>query len=240
MDTRLTVLGSGSSGNCYLVQNSNECLIIEAGINPNYTLRAIDFDLSIISGCIATHSHLDHSKYALQYAQKGIKVYSHEDTFRGFKHHNFIIIDDKKTFKVGNFRIKAFELVHDVKTYGFYINHPETGNFCFITDTSEIPYKFKGMNHILVESNFDEELINTNDTSYFLRDRIVSSHLSFDKCNEFVMNSDLSQVVNIVLLHASDFNSDVGAFKAKMKQNTNKQVYIADKGLEINFNINPF
>ena len=29
---RLKVLGSGSSGNCYILENDNEALIIEAGL----------------------------------------------------------------------------------------------------------------------------------------------------------------------------------------------------------------
>jgi hypothetical protein len=150
------------------------------------------------------------------------------------------VVKENKAFKVGNFKIMPFELTHDVPCFGFLINHEETGNFCFITDACEVPYQFKDLNHILVESNYDKEIIDTNDTNYILRDRVVQSHLSFDSCLEFISRQDLSNVHNIVLLHASDTNSSIDAFATQVTQKFIKSVFIARKGLKINFNINPF
>jgi phosphoribosyl 1,2-cyclic phosphodiesterase len=237
----LLTIGSSSSGNSYLIYNESECLILEAGINLSEIKKALDFDLSTVIGCISSHSHGDHSKFIDQYAKAGIEIYAHESVFSGRKpHHNYKEIKENKVFKLGDFSIKPFELTHDVPCFGFYINHPDTGNFCFITDTSEIPYRFAGLNHILVESNYDTEIIDTNDTNYILRDRIVNSHLSFDLCKDFISRQDLSNVQNIVLLHASDTNSDIMRFRNEVSYEFVKDVYVAKKGLKIDFNINPF
>lgn len=42
---RLKVLGSGSSGNCYILENENEALIIEAGLPFMEVKKALDFNV---------------------------------------------------------------------------------------------------------------------------------------------------------------------------------------------------
>ena len=59
---RLKVLGSGSSGNCYLLECKDESLILEAGFNYKRIKEFIGFDLSRISGLLVTHEHDDHAK----------------------------------------------------------------------------------------------------------------------------------------------------------------------------------
>lgn len=53
------VLGTGSKGNCYLVQaNENEKLLIECGITWNSMITGLDFNLEGIQGCLVSHKHL--------------------------------------------------------------------------------------------------------------------------------------------------------------------------------------
>ena len=42
----LKVLGSSSSGNCYILDNGSEALIIEAGIRFMEVKKALDFNIS--------------------------------------------------------------------------------------------------------------------------------------------------------------------------------------------------
>ena len=60
---KLIVLGSSSSGNCYILDNGNEALIIEAGIRFQEVKKALDFNLRKVVGCVVTHAHNDHAKY---------------------------------------------------------------------------------------------------------------------------------------------------------------------------------
>jgi phosphoribosyl 1,2-cyclic phosphodiesterase len=237
---KLKVLGSSSKGNGYLVYNKVSCLIIEAGVPLKDVKKALDFDTSIIKGCIVSHYHQDHSKYIEEYAKAGIPIYAHESVFGDRNNHNFILINTHSSFKIGLFRIKPFELKHDVYNLGFLIDHADTGKFIFITDTASIPYNFKGLNNILVECNFDTKIIDENKTPFHLRDRVVYNHLSLEACKHFLMNTDLKQVNNIVLLHPSDSNSHISDFTKVLGASTGKDVYIAEKGLEIEFNFLPF
>ena len=54
----LKVLGSGSSGNCYLLENETECLVIEAGLPLMEVKKAIGFNIKKIVGVVASHEHL--------------------------------------------------------------------------------------------------------------------------------------------------------------------------------------
>lgn len=60
---KLIVLGSSSSGNCYILDNGKEALIIEAGIRFQEVKKALDFNLRKVVGCVVTHAHNDHAKY---------------------------------------------------------------------------------------------------------------------------------------------------------------------------------
>ena len=68
-------LGSGSSGNCYILENNSEALIIEAGIPFMAVKKALDFNISKIAGVVVSHSHGDHAKHVGEYEKSGISVF---------------------------------------------------------------------------------------------------------------------------------------------------------------------
>ena len=51
-------LGSSSAGNCYLLEDDNEILILEAGISFKEVKKAIDFRVEKIKGVLVSHEHL--------------------------------------------------------------------------------------------------------------------------------------------------------------------------------------
>ena len=56
----LKILGSSSKGNCYLLDNGNDCLMIECGIPFKDVQKAVNFGISRIAGVIISHEHGDH------------------------------------------------------------------------------------------------------------------------------------------------------------------------------------
>ena len=71
---KLTVLGSSSKGNGYIIHDNEEALIIEAGISIAKLKLAVSYNLSKIDGCIITHEHGDHAKFANTYIKNGVDV----------------------------------------------------------------------------------------------------------------------------------------------------------------------
>ena len=72
---KLKALGSGSSGNCYILENESEALIIEAGLPFMEVKKALDFNVRKIKAVITTHIHSDHHQYFFQYVRAGIPVW---------------------------------------------------------------------------------------------------------------------------------------------------------------------
>lgn len=220
----LKVVGSGSAGNCYLLESEKECLVIEAGLSFMEVKKAIDFNIKKIVGVVATHIHKDHSKYIYQYEKVGIPVFIPYAFY-------------KPSYCFGNFKIKPFELVHDVPCYGFYITHPDIGSLVYATDTEYIKYRFKGINHILVEANYSDDLVDTDAENY---SHVLQGHMSLETALGFICTNDNPMLKNIVLLHLSDKNADSALFLQKTKEITDKNVYVAKKNLEVNLDLTPF
>lgn len=53
----LKIIGTGSKGNCYLLQGENETLIIEAGVNFADIKKALNYNLSNVVGVLLSHAH---------------------------------------------------------------------------------------------------------------------------------------------------------------------------------------
>lgn len=243
----LRVLGSSSAGNCYLLQGKNSTLIIECGIPFKQLQVAMQFDFSKVCGALVTHEHGDHAKAVKNCVAAGIDVYSSPGTFAALNldHHRVRPVNPMRPFMVGEFKVLAFDTKHDVRQpYGFLINHPECGNVLFLTDTEYVEYKFKDLNHIIVEANYCESIITQRffdgKIAGFLKSRTESSHMSLQTCKRLLQANDLSKVRNIVLIHLSDSNSDAAMFHREIQGLTGKTTHIATGGLSVNLDLSPF
>lgn len=225
---KLKVLASGSKANSYILETETEALIIEAGVPFKELIRHVDHKK--IVGFLVSHEHKDHAKYLEEYRDYG-KNYLGNGWLR----------DMGVLF--GKFRIKAFELHHNVPCYGYLIEHPDMGRVVFATDTGYIEYKFKDISHWLIECNYSSGILDKRVAEGFnpvLADRIVKDHMSLETCKEFLSKNDLSTALHIVLLHLSDGNSNAEQFQREIHELTNKKTDIAEKGLTLDFSLCPF
>ena len=246
----LKVLGSSSKGNCYILENATEALIIECGVNISEIKMALNFSFAKVAGCVLTHCHNDHSKSINEVMKVGVNVFTSRGTIRELgldvTHHRLHTVKAKEMFQVGPFKVIPFDLQHDVpEPLGFIINHPECGNVLFITDSYYVKDTFKNINNIIIEANFSQAIIDKRvadgASPEFLRNRIFKSHMSIETCKKTLAANDLSKVHNIVLIHLSDGNSNAAQFQSEIEGMTGKKVTVADAGVIIeNFNKNVF
>lgn len=238
---KLKVLGSSSSGNSYLLESEDEILVIEAGLTFRKIQEGINFNTNKVIGCLVTHEHKDHSKAIDQLIKNGIDIYASKGTMEAVEleeGHRTKIIRDQETVRVGGFTILPFNTQHDAaEPLGFLIQHKEMGKLLFITDSYYCKYKFKGLDHILVECNYKKEILEENIekgiVSEWRKDRITKSHFELENVKTFLRSSDLEKTKNIVLLHLSSQNSDEKLFKREIERTTGIPVYIAKYGLEL-------
>ncbi len=235
----LKVLGSSSSGNCYILENKQEALIIEAGVKFIDVKKALDFDIRKVVGCLITHQHNDHAKYIKNMVDSGFLTLALPEvwTAKGVSDSRALCIESGKGYRFGGFKVLPFTACHDVPCVGYLIEHKETGRIMFLTDSCMCEYVFPGLNHVMIECNYSDEklieAINAGRTLPSQRDRLMTSHMELDTCKEFLRANDLSKVSNIILLHLSDNNSDEGRFVKEIERLTGKMVYAARAGLEI-------
>lgn len=55
--SRLITIGTGSSGNAYILECHNEILLLELGVGWSDIKKALNFDLSKVVGVCVSHSH---------------------------------------------------------------------------------------------------------------------------------------------------------------------------------------
>lgn len=245
---QLTVLGSSSAGNCYVLQNEQEALIIEAGVSIMEVKKAVDFNISKIAGVLVSHEHGDHSRYVNDFLKSRIQVFASAGTVHKINITGSFyprVLEAGCKVQIGNFTVLPFEVKHDAaEPLGFVINHPDTGNLLFATDTYYLPYCFANLNNILIEANYRMDLLQKNiDAGRIpanLLNRTLESHMSLATCKEALLANDLRAVNNIVLIHLSDGNSHAEQFRSEIYQATGKTVHIADKGLQIKLGKTPF
>jgi len=239
-------LASSSAGNCYILYTDSEVLILEAGVRFSTVQKELNYNLTKVKGVIVTHLHGDHSKYLSQFVNAGISCLADESVFEhhGLKGSNLITAEHQKEYKLGGFNVKPFSVEHDVPTFGFLLDHEKMGKTVFITDTGEVNYSFKGLSNVIIEANYGEQIIYNNVLNGVIHpvhgERVAKSHLSLEKCAEWLGLMDLSKVNNIVLVHLSSQNSDAEIFKKRIEESFCKKTHIAKKGLDIEFGKYPF
>lgn len=242
----LSILGSNSNGNGYVIQNDNEALILECGFRFLDAQKALDFNTQKVVAALVSHEHGDHAKYVKEYKTRGIKIYASAGTLEkiGLQNEKTILRHTQKV-KIGNFTILPFNVKHDcAEPLGFLINHPEMGNLVFATDTYYLPYTFDDVQHWLIECNYRKDILDKNcpkgSFKKVLRDRTLQSHMSYETCEKALLSNDLSPAKNIILIHLSDGNSNAAEFKKNIEKSTGKMTFVADRNMTINISKNGF
>mgnify|MGYP004506080015 CR=1 FL=1 len=238
----LKCLGSSSAGNCYLLENETECLMIECGISIKEVKKVMNFNIRKIVGCVATHHHNDHIGHLEDVLKCGIPIYSNDETVEAVE----VIygellhgVPEKRPFTLGNFKITPFYVPHDnTPCFAYQICHEEIGKLLFLTDLEYCKYRFKDVNQIMIEANYSKDIINQDNPNF---DHVCRGHMELGTTLEFLKANKGPDLRNVVLLHLSDNNSDDALFAKKTKEAVGvADVYVADKGMEIELNKEPF
>lgn len=249
----LKCLGSSSSGNGYLLETGNEALMLECGVAMSHIKKSLNWNLSKIVACLISHKHQDHSKHLPEVLNCGIRVMALDEVFDRIKECDRTFcraIEPKHGYKVGGFKVLAFDLDHAnndrsaCPCLGFLIEHEDMGKLLFVTDTMMLRYHFPGVNHIMIEANYEDGILDYNIgqgiTEAWQKPRLLASHLEIRQTAKILQRSDLNTVQNIVLLHLSSRNSDAELFKRMAQEATGKPVYIARPGLELELTKQPY
>lgn len=227
MDIR--VLGSGSSGNAYMISDGKTTLLVECGLPWKALQQALQYRVTSLDACLLTHEHMDHAKSAQHLADYGIKVYMSEGTKQALnaQEHNFRtffaqVLWRYLSISIGSLIVSPFHTIHDAaEPVGFLIQSKKTREkLVFVTDSAYCPYRFTGIDYWMIEVNYVKSSLDANTVSGSVnlsrRQRTVQSHMSLETAVEMLRSSNASMAKAIYCVHLSDKNSNEEVIKRVM------------------------
>ena len=215
-------LYSGSSGNSLFVQTDNTKILVDAGESAKKietALNSIDVKINDIDAVIVTHEHSDHIKGLSTISKKfDIPIYANKETWDAMpqvaeKTKNQNLFNVNKKFEIGDLKIVPFSIPHDAANpCGFNIFY-NNQKISIATDIGHIDKKIiknlEESSFILLESNYDPNILSYSKYPYSLKKRIdgPNGHLSNEaagKTVSYLLNSGLK---NVMLGHLSKENN---------------------------------
>lgn len=188
---RIYPLFSSSKGNAAFIGDSNSGILVDCGVSCKRLSEALDIcdiPVSAVKGIFITHEHSDHISGLPVFTKKlKVPVFAQSETLDRLIKGNYInslssaiAIDDNKIAFCG-MEITAFETPHDTaQSCGYKIKTPDGKIIAICTDLGEITpivdKNLSGCDCVLIESNYDENMLRTGSYPYYLKQRISSNH----------------------------------------------------------------
>ena len=215
-------IGSGSSGNCYLVDINGTKILLECGLTFKKIQKALNYRVSDIDFCLVTHEHIDHAKAVKDLMKAGVDCYMTKGTAETLEvsGHRLKIFKNwaeakYKTTYVRNILIQPLRTIHDAKEpVMYYIEDIKTNeSLLFVTDTAFMAYKIPSyINILMIECNYVkwliDERVDESEINVSLRNRIVKNHMSLETVLEALEDVKMTRLKKVYVLHLSDGNSD--------------------------------
>jgi len=238
-------LSSGSSGNCYYLGNEFHGILIDAGISARSIRKFLEnngISMQTIMGVLITHNHIDHIRGVEGLAKKfSLPVFTTGKIWDSILTPHIKLSQDcireiplQQNFHLAGFDIEAFPVNHDApETIGFHICSGEK-KVTIVTDLGHIcetsdPY-IRAANLLVIESNYDEEMLMNGGYPSYLKARIRSDHghLGNHQTSSFLAEIISENLSNICLAHLSKNNNTPEAALQTLQQT------LAERGIILN------
>lgn len=229
MGVSVSILASGSRGNCALVATSSTRILVDAGLSGRETfkrLRAVEERAEQISAILITHEHSDHVAGLQRLATKlNVPVFltalTHHAWSRAVRDQDGALPELPKSehfsagrsFRVGNIEVMPFTIPHDAADPVGFTFRAEGVKVGFATDlgylTANVKDNLRGCNVMVIESNHDVELLRSGPYPWSVKQRVMSrvGHLSNEALAEFFASDYDGGAEYLVLAHLSEQNN---------------------------------
>jgi phosphoribosyl 1,2-cyclic phosphodiesterase len=218
----VVVLGSGSSGNCTLVEGLRARLLIDCGLSARETgrrLQKVGCDPRSIDAVIVSHEHADHVGGAGNFSRRfGAPVYTTPATAAAARLSasgiaGLVHTEAGRSFTVGDLTIYPFSVPHDAAdNVGLVLQCGET-RLGYATDLghpSSLAVERLGECDVLVaEANHDAEMLRNGPYPWSVKQRILSrhGHLSNEEMASLVAGAAARRTRHLFLAHLSATNN---------------------------------
>jgi phosphoribosyl 1,2-cyclic phosphodiesterase len=240
---RFQLLGSGSSGNATLVEVGETRLLIDAGLGPRALaerLLSAGVDPTSLAAILLSHEHEDHAKGALGLSKRyGVPIVSTRGTYAaaGFAAAGFEAwkeLEVRAPLRIGACTVLGVPLPHDAASPVAFVVGDGATSMGHATDfghvTKGLAEAFAGCDAVVIESNYDPDLLREGPYPQSLKQRIQGSrgHLANGETARYLRDGLGRGCRTVVLAHLSRTNNDPelaeGAARVALKRRPDVQL----------------
>ena len=229
---RIASLGSGSRGNATLVQHSETTLLVDNGFSLKQFTRRLDrFDINpdSIDAVLLTHEHGDHSGGIERLCRNhGVPLWTAVGTARAalaadFEYHRLVA---GHAVTIGDIEVMPITVPHDASEPLQFIFHQlDNGKrLGILTDTGHITRHiveaFSGLDALLLEFNYDPDMLATGPYPEMLKQRVGGDqgHLSNAQSIDLLRQIDTDNLVCLIAAHISEKNNTAAIVDRLIRQ----------------------
>ena len=219
---RFASLGSGSKGNCLIVEEKNTRLLLDCGFSTKEIIARL-FRLGIqsnmLDGIIITHEHADHISGVERFARKfDLPVWLTYGTLRAAKEtfstlSKINIIDSHQAFSVSDIDIQPYPVPHDAQEPVQFIFSNGSVKLGVLTDTgcstTHIETILNRCHGLVLECNHDATLLANSKYPKSLKQRVGGrlGHLENASSAMLLSKLDCSLLQHLIAAHLSEANN---------------------------------
>jgi len=230
----LSILGSGSSGNCAVIRTERTRLLLDAGLSARQIalrLERVGLKPEDLDGILLTHEHGDHTQGLEILCRKhSLPVFATPLTQESLAQSAFTkakprwrLMASGAAFDFQDLRIECFSVPHDaVDPVGFIIADTESrlgvlSDVGFVTNL--IRERLRGTHTLFIEANYDAPMLEADTKRPWATKQRISGrhgHLSNEQAAELVQAVAHDGLHHVMLGHLSDDCNDPDVARKKI------------------------
>jgi len=217
---RFASLGSGSKGNCLVVEAGASRVLLDCGLSPRETekrLGKLGLAPSDLAGILLTHEHDDHAGQAYAFArQHDLPVWLTYGTqvamTESGKQAGEVLthtIHGRAAFAVGDLQVLPYTVPHDAREPVQFVLSDGAFRLGVLTDigasTAHVEATLSGCDALVLECNHDLDLLWGGGYPKWLKERIAGpfGHLSNAAAGQLLASLDRSRLQHVIAAHLS-------------------------------------
>lgn len=227
---RFAVLGSGSKGNCTLVQSSEASILIDCGFSYAETARrlsSLGVDPQSIDAVFLTHEHSDHSAGLLSVCRRlQIPLYASWGSCTRFDLDSLDVryISGDEVLEVADLRVHVVTVPHDSREPTQFLVQHAGLKLGVLTDlgyiSSHVANHYSDCDALLLECNHDPEMLADGPYPPKLKARVRGNwgHLSNGQAAELLRSIDRARLQHLVIAHISEKNNSINCVQEMLAE----------------------